>query len=61
MAIVDNFRGTVEQGCSLCRWFGHVKAYPAHWRTHSLGERASWQARRLVLKIWMAIDNPFRG
>ena len=43
----DSFRGTVEQGCPLCRWFGHVKAFSAHWNTHSLIERAKWRIQRL--------------
>jgi hypothetical protein len=42
----DSFRGTVEQGCPICRWFGHVGAFPAHWKTHSLIDRAAYRVDR---------------
>jgi hypothetical protein len=42
----DNFRGTVEQGCPLCNWFGHTHAFQRHWNSHSLPSRLIWSLRR---------------
>jgi len=52
--LLDSFRGTVEQGCPLCRWFGIVRAFPAHWRSHSVLERMVYRLRKLRRLRWVA-------
>jgi len=53
--IQDSFRGTVEQGCPLCRWFGHVKAFSTHWGAHKLIDRVVWHIKRLKVKNYVGM------
>lgn len=47
----DTFRGTCEQGCPLCNWFGISRGFSQHWAKHGLLERAFFHIGKFCQKL----------